>query len=185
MINEEIQQLGGIAVLPNRVVDKLDYHVDIFQEDERDTSWLVLLFYPADFTWVCPTELRDVKNKWTAFEKLNTAVWAISTDGIEVHQKWIEEEFGSLPYPLMSDRNWDLSSDFGCLDGTSGMAYRCTVIIDPRGFIRHYSVSDNNVGRNIDEILRVLGAFQESDASDGQVAQCGWQPGDTMITPGE
>jgi alkyl hydroperoxide reductase subunit AhpC len=181
MIGEEIQHLGGMAVLPNSInTGEIDYF-----EDVDEGEWLVLFFYPADFTWVCPTELQEIRDRYAEFVALNANVWAISTDGIEVHQKWVKEAFGSLPYPLVSDRNWELSAEFGSLNASQGVSYRCTVMIDRSGIIRHYSVNDNNVGRNIGEILRLIAAFQQSDSSDGQVAQCGWNPGMDLLTPGE
>lgn len=180
MIGEPIEQLYGKAVLPN----SLNLGDVSFIDDVEDGQWLVLFFIPAAFTWVCPTEFNAIKAQYDKFEKLNTVVWGISTDGIEVQRKWVQEAFGTLPYAFVSDRNWSLSAAFGCLDEEEGVSYRCTVIIDGDGIIRHYSINDNNVGRNIDEILRLISAFQESDES-GQVAQCGWCEGQEMITPGE
>ena len=181
MIGEEIPGLSAAAYLPDGTIGAVDYHDDILDNEK----WLVLFFYPADFTWVCPTELHDVREKYAAFQELGADVWAISTDGVEVHKRWVEEAFEQLPYPVLSDRNWGLSADFGCLNPEQGVAYRCTVIIDDGGFVRHYSINDNNVGREVGEILRLIAAFQASDDSDGQVAPCGWKPGDELLTPGE
>jgi alkyl hydroperoxide reductase subunit AhpC len=179
MIGEPIEQLYGAAVLPNGT----NIGEITFTDDVEDGQWLVLFFIPAAFTWVCPTEFNAIKAKYNQFEELNTVVWGISTDGIEVQRRWIKEAFGTLPYSLLSDRNWSLSAAFGCLDEEEGVSYRCTVIIDGNGFIRHYSVNDNNVGRNIDEILRLIRAFQESDLT-GKVAPCEWCADQEMITPG-
>jgi len=179
MINELVDELYGTAVLPNGLnlgeVDVRDYN---------ENEWIVLFFIPAAFTWVCPTEFNAIKSKYDEFEELNTVVWGISTDGIEVQRKWVQEAFGFLPFPFVTDRNWTLSALFGCLNEDEGVSYRCTVILDGNHRIRHYSINDNNVGREIGEILRLIKAFKESDSS-GQVAQCGWCPGQEMITPGE
>lgn len=181
MINFNVEFLRGDAVFPNSIsIGTVEY-----PKDYQEGTWLLLFFYPADFTWVCPTELRELKNRFSEFKELNTEIWGISTDGIEVHKKWVHEEFGGLPFLLVSDRSWQISEDFRCMDSSEGVCYRCTVLIDDAGLVRHYSVNDNNVGRNIDEILRLIKAFQESDVSDGQVAPCGWTPGEEMITPGE
>lgn len=180
MINNQIEFLYGKAILPNSLtIGSIDY-----DEDIEEGQWLVLFFIPAAFTWVCPTEFNEIKNLYKDFEALNAVVWGISTDGIEVHQRWIEDAFGSLPFPVLSDRNQELTMEFAELDEENGVSYRCTLIIDGNRRIRHYSANDNNVGRNINEILRLIKAFQESDES-GLVAQCGWNPGNDMIKPGE
>ena len=147
MIGEEIQHLSASAYFPDGTIGNLDYHEDVL----RDEQWLVLFFYPADFTWVCPTELHNLRERYADFRELGTEVWAVSTDGVEVHKRWVEEAFEQLPFPVLSD----------------------------------YSISDNNVGREVGEILRLIAAFQASDYSDGQVAPCGWRPGEELLTPGE
>jgi alkyl hydroperoxide reductase subunit AhpC len=179
IIGEFVESLGGPAVMAGGRVGNI--FQDFPCEDER---WLLLFFYPADYTWVCPTELKELSSKYTEFAKLRTVVWGISTDGVEVHSNWIEQEFKTLSFPLVSDRNWNLSLYFDVLNEATGMAYRGTILIDPSGIVRHYSINDNNVGRNIDEILRMISAFQESDASGGEVAPCGWKPGEKLLKPG-
>ena len=181
MIGHEIPDISAPAVVPNSTTSDYVEYSDTMLIDQ----WLVLFFYPADFTWVCPTELQEIKDRYQEFINLNTTVWAVSTDGVEVHQEWIKKAFdGSLPYWLVSDRNWEWSHLFACINEDEGVSYRCTVIVDGNGIIRHYSVNDNNMGRNIDEILRLVSGIQESD-KNGMVAQCGWTPGSEMITPGE
>ena len=180
MIGSDLPNLTAKAVMPGGNIETISY-----EDYAVEGQYHLLFFYHADFTWVCPTELRELKNRIEEFGTLRTSVWAISTDGVEVHAKWIQEAFENfLPYALVSDRNWDMSAYFGCLNEDEGVSYRCTVIIDGEGKIRHYSVNDNNVGRDINDILRLIAAFQDSDAT-GMVAQCGWTPGEEMITPGE
>ena len=186
MIGFELDNLTQLSVLPNG----LEIGHTSYFDDVPEGNWFLLFFYPAAFTWVCPTELIELKNKFAEFERLKTSVWAISTDGAEVLQEWVKQAFESMPFYMVADRNRLLSHEFACLDELNGVSYRCTVLVDPgnedrNGMIRYYSICDNNVGRNVDEILRLIEAFQTSDASDGQVAPCGWTPGAELITPGE
>lgn len=181
MIGFEIDNYAQHSITPN----SLDPMIVELSEDVPDHNWLMLFFYPAAFTWVCPTELRELKSKIDDFNRLDTSIWAISTDGVEVLQEWIRQAFETMPFHMVADRNRILSHEFGCLDEMNGVAFRCTVLIDPSRVVRYYSISDNNVGRNVDEIIRLIEAFQTSDASDGQVAPCGWTPGAELITPGE
>lgn len=145
-------------------------------------EWLVLVFYPADFTFVCPTEVLSLNKHQEDFRRLDAKVWAVSTDGAYVHKAWLESALEPLWFPLVADRNHVLSETFDCLDSNSGMSMRCTVIIDPNEEVRYYSLIDNGVGRNTQEILRILAALQAVDANDGCVACEGWEDGDELLT---
>jgi alkyl hydroperoxide reductase subunit AhpC len=179
-IGEMLEHLSSPAVLDDGEIGEvsIDYAVG------TDNPWLVLFFYPADFTFVCPTELRALNENLSRFDELDTAVWAVSTDGVYVHDAWREYVMGQdFRVTLVADRSQDLSRLFECLDEMTGMAYRCTVILDPQGTVRFYSRQDNAVGRSVQELLRIIAALQACDASDGDVACEGWQPGDPLITP--
>ena len=180
MIGEVLSLTPVPAVLPGGIIGEIDP-----KEYQKQDTWIVLFFYPADFTWVCPTELLDLHDHYEQFCDMNTDVWCISTDSVYVHQKWREQTLGEdFSLPLVSDSNWELSDIFTCLDRKTGMSYRCTVILDPSSTIRYYSIQDNAVGRNADELVRTLAAYQACDASGGCVACAGWEVGDPLTTPG-
>lgn len=165
------------AVLADGTIGYED-HADI---TEGKGQWLVMVFYPADFTFVCPTEILSLNNHEKDFTRLDAHVWAISTDTVYSHKKWRDLELGKLWFSLVSDANHMLSSQFECLDTYTGLASRCTVIVDPSNVIRYYSLVDNGVGRSTEEILRVLAALQAVDRNEGCVACAEWKEGDELI----
>jgi peroxiredoxin 2/4 len=122
-------------------------------------KWLVLFFYPADFTFVCPTEVMAFSQAVPAFTELDADVLGVSTDGIFAHVAWMEFHVGPLDFPLASDRTQQVSRSFGVLDD-QGQSARAVFIIDPEGVVRHEVIHDDRVGRSVNEILRVLGALQ-------------------------
>jgi len=134
-------------------------------------KWVVLFFYPLDFTFVCPTEIIGFRDKKEDFKKLNAEIIGISIDSVYSHQAWLKE-LGELGFPLASDITKDLSRDYGILLEDQGIALRGTFIIDPDGNLRYQLVHDLGIGRNIDEVLRVLSALQT-----GELCQAGWTPG--------
>lgn len=121
--------------------------------------WLVLFFYPADFTFVCPTEVLAFSRAVPAFAELDAEVLGVSTDGIFAHVAWMEFHIGQLDFPLASDRTQEVSKAFGVLDD-AGQSARAIFVIDPEGTVRHEVVHDDRVGRSVNEILRVVGALQ-------------------------
>ena len=121
--------------------------------------WLVLFFYPADFTFVCPTEVMAFSEAVPAFAERDAEVLGVSTDGVFAHVAWMEFHIGQLDFPLASDRTQEVSRAYGVLDG-AGQAARAVFVIDPEGVVRHEVIHDDRVGRSVNEILRVLGALQ-------------------------
>lgn len=146
--------------------------------DEYKGKWLLLLFYPLDFTFVCPTELVALNEKFADFEKRSCAIVAASTDSVYSHLGWVkaDERIGALKYPLLSDITKSIARSYGVLLEDQGVALRGTFLIDPQGLLRFMSVNDLGTGRNIDEILRVLEALQT-----GQPCPCNWRPGDATL----
>ena len=140
--------------------------------------WLVLFFYPADFTFVCPTEVLAFSNKVSEYAEFEADVVAISTDNVYCHQAWCEFALGRLNFPLAADTSHEVTSAYGVLQD-DGMARRAVFIIDPQGVIRYEVVHDDNVGRNPDEVLRVLQALR-ADAK----TPAGWQPGEATLNVG-
>ncbi|MFH0912615.1 MAG: peroxiredoxin [Patescibacteria group bacterium] len=138
-------------------------------------KWMLLWFYPADFTYICPTEMTSLNNRAEEFKKINSVILGISADSIYAHQKWAEE-LGGLDIILLSDFHKRTSRDYNVLIEETGMALRGAFIIDPEGNIRYMIVSDDNVGRSIDELLRVMGALQT-----GKMCPADWQPGEPTL----
>lgn len=149
--------------------------------------YLVLFFYPLDFSFLCPTEIFDLDARITEFEAINTSVVAVSTDSRFSHLAAINTPrskygFGDTKIPLLSDFNKTISRDYGILVEQAGVALRGTYIIDTNGIVRHLSVNDFSIGRSVDEILRLVQAYQFSD-EHGQLCPSSWKPGADSIKP--
>lgn len=134
-------------------------------------KWVVLFFYPLDFTFVCPTEIVEMSEKMPEFAKINAVVLGGSTDSIYSHMAWMKE-LGNLNYPLLSDMSREISRNYGILVEEKGHSLRGTFIIDPDGVLRYHLVHDLSVGRNADETLRVLQSLQT-----GELCPANWKPG--------
>ena len=142
-------------------------------------KWLVLFFYPADFTFVCPTEVLAFSNAVPEFQELGAEVLGVSTDGVFSHQAWIEFGLGKLQYPLGADTTHACSRAYGVLKEDEGVAHRGLFIIDPEGTIRYEVIHDMDAGRNVQEVLRVLGALAK--LGDGVKVPANWQPGEDTL----
>ncbi|XP_038070643.1 peroxiredoxin-like [Patiria miniata] len=155
-------------------------------EDYRG-KYLVLFFYPLDFTFVCPTEIIAYSERAGEFSALNTVVVGVSVDSHFSHLAWIntprkEGGLGPMNIPLLSDFKKEISKDYGVLLHDEGVALRGLFIIDPEGIVRHTSVNDLPVGRSVDETLRLVKAFQFV-AEHGEVCPAGWTPESPTIKP--
>jgi peroxiredoxin (alkyl hydroperoxide reductase subunit C) len=141
-------------------------------------KWLVLFFYPKDFTFVCPTEIKAFGDLNEEFADRDTQLLTCSTDSEFVHWAWRrdQEELRDLPIPMLADVKRELSTALGILDKNEGVAQRATFIIDPDGIIRFTMTTDLNVGRNPKEVLRVLDALQTDE-----LCPCNWKKGDETI----
>lgn len=135
-------------------------------------SWLVLFFYPRDFTFICPTEIRGFAKKGEEFEKLNCKIIAASTDSEWAHKNWFEEDLPEVDYPVIADTTQNLSRTYGVLNAEDGSAERGLFIIDDEGALRYMVVSSGSVGRSVSETLRVLEALQS-----GELCPVEWEPG--------
>ncbi len=159
------------------VVDGGDFK-DISLSDYRG-KWVVLFFYPLDFTFVCPTELTQFRDFQKQFAEQNAAVLGVSIDSVHSHRRWIKDDLGNLGYPLLGDVTKRMSRDYGVLLEEQGIATRGTFIIDPEGTIQYMGIHNLNVGRDAGEILRVLSALKS-----GELCAAGWKPGDKHIVAG-
>lgn len=139
-------------------------------------KWVVLFFYPLDFTFVCPTEIQGFNTKKAEFDKLNAQILGCSVDSVYSHKEWSAGSLGQLNFPLLSDISHRISRDYGVLMEDKGISLRGAFIIDPEGNLRSYVVNDLSVGRNVDEIVRLLQAFQT-----GELCPVGWNPGQKTL----
>ncbi len=140
--------------------------------------WLILFFYPGDFTFVCPTEIKEFSKHSAEIEKLNGSILGCSVDSKYSHLAWIDD-IGEQAYPLMSDITHRVSRDFGVLIEDQGVALRGTFIIDPNGVTRWMVVNELSVGRSVGETVRVLEALQT-----GELCPVEWSPGDETLGKG-
>ena len=141
-------------------------------------KWRVIFFWPMDFTFVCPTEIAEFGRKQAEFAERKTQVLGASTDTHYVHLAWRNEhpDLKGLPFPMLADTKRELSTALGILHKNAGVCLRATYIVDPEGIIRFVSVNDLSVGRNVNEVLRVLDALQT-----GELTACGWTRGEPTL----
>lgn len=151
-------------------------------------KYLVLFFYPLDFTFVCPTEVIAFNDRLAEFKQLNTELVAVSVDSHFSHLAWVNtpRKHGGLgketTMPILSDLKKSIATDYGCLTPNKDVALRALYIIDTKGVVRQITINDLPVGRSVDEILRLIKAFQFAD-EHGEVCPANWQPKSKTINP--
>jgi len=150
-------------------------------------KWVVLFFYPLDFTFVCPTEIVSFSDKAEAFRKRNCEVIGASVDSQFSHMEWCKKPrseggLGDMEIPLIADVNKSVAKAYGCLVPKEHITFRATYIIDDKGILRHVSINDTPVGRNVDEVFRLLKAFQHADKF-GEVCPAKWDEGEKTMKP--
>lgn len=154
-------------------------------KDDLKGNWSVLFFYPADFTFVCPTELEDLQNSYAKFKEAGCEIYSVSTDTHFTHKAWHDhsERIAKLEYSMLADPTHALSRDLEVLIEEDGLAERGTFIINPECKVVAYEVNSGNVGRNADELLRKLQACQFVAEHGDQVCPAKWQPGAETLKP--
>jgi peroxiredoxin (alkyl hydroperoxide reductase subunit C) len=154
--------------------------------NDYNSKWVILMFYPADFTFVCPTELGEFANKYEDFKKLNTEILSVSTDTAFVHKAWHDssDTIKKIQFPMIADPTGQICKAFGTYIEDEGLSLRATFIINPEGLIKFYEIHDNSIGRNVDEILRKLKAAQYVSENEGEVCPVNWSPGQDTLKPG-
>ena len=153
--------------------------------NEYRGRWLVLLFYPGDFTFVCPTELAEMARLYDEFKQLGAEVCGVSTDSAYVHKAWHDSSpmIRSVEFPLIADHTASLSRAFGVYLEDEGVALRGTFLIDPDGVLQAYEVHNNSIGRHAGEMLRKLQAAIKVREGEGEVCPANWRPGQPTLTP--
>ena len=164
------------------------YHKGSFKtisSDDIKGRWAVFFFYPADFTFVCPTELVDMADKYATFQEMGVEIYSVSTDSHFVHKAWHDasESIRKIQYPMLADPTGTLSRAFGVMIEEEGMAYRGTFVINPEGQIKLAEIHDNGIGRNADELLRKLEAAQFVASHPGEVCPAKWKKGNQTLKP--
>jgi peroxiredoxin (alkyl hydroperoxide reductase subunit C) len=171
-----------------------DFEMAAFQNDEiKDIKlsdykgkWVVLLFYPADFTFVCPTELEDMASLYPKFQEVGAEVISVSTDTAFVHKAWHDtsDAIGKVDYPMGADPTGEVSQLFDVYIDAEGLALRGTFIIDPDGVLKTAEIHDLGIGRSAAETLRKLNAAKFVHEFGDQVCPANWTPGADTLTPG-
>ncbi len=165
------------------------YYKNDFVEITNETlkgKWSVLFFYPADFTFVCPTELGDMADNYAKFQELGVEIYSVSTDTHFTHKAWHDtsETIKKITYPMVADPTGALAKAFGVYIKEAGLAYRGTFLINPEGQIKLAEIQDNGIGRNADELLRKVQAAQFIAKNPNEVCPAKWQPGAKTLKPG-
>lgn len=172
------QKAPDFSMVTTKNLNTLD---EVAKLDDYKGKWLILFFYPLDFTFVCPTEIRGFNAKIAEFKHHGAEILGVSVDSVHSHKAWINASrdaggLGGLDYPLASDITKQAARDYGVLIEEEGIALRGLFIIDPEGILRYQVVADLNVGRSVEETLRVLQALQT-----GGRCPIDWQPGERTI----
>jgi peroxiredoxin (alkyl hydroperoxide reductase subunit C) len=170
-----------------------DFKVQAYQNDGFKTitnddvkgKWAIFFFYPADFTFVCPTELADMADKYAKFQEMGVEIYSVSCDSHFVHKAWHDasDSIKKIQYPMLGDPTGVLSRAFGVYIEEAGMAYRGTFVVNPEGQIKLAEIHDNGIGRNADELLRKVEAAQFVAAHPNEVCPAKWKKGDATLKP--
>jgi NADH-dependent peroxiredoxin subunit C len=154
--------------------------------DDYKGKWVVLFFYPADFTFICPTELGEMADNYQQFQDLNTQVLSVSTDTVFVHKAWHDtsETIKKIKFPMVADPAGQICNSYGTMIPVEGLSLRGTFIIDPDGILKTIEMHDNSIGRSSSELLRKIKAAQFVRDNGGEVCPASWQPGKGTLKPG-
>jgi peroxiredoxin len=172
----------------------VDFKAQAFVNNEFKTvtqndlkgKWSIFFFYPADFTFVCPTELGDLQDKYDQLKGMGVEVYSVSTDTHFTHKAWHDtsETIKKVKYPMLADPTGHLARAFGVYIEEAGLAYRGTFVVNPEGLIKLAEVHDNGIGRNAEELVRKVQAAQFVAANPSEVCPAKWKPGAATLKPG-
>lgn len=171
-----------------------DFELQVYHEDEIKTvrlsdyekKWMILFFYPADFTFICPTELEEMAKAYAQFQKEGAEILSVSTDTVFVHKAWHDESkaIKQIKFPMIADPTGNLCREFGTYIDAEGLSLRGTFIVDPDGVLKAYELHDNSIGRSAKELLRKLQAAKFVREHGGEVCPASWEPGAATLKPG-
>ena len=177
VLNTTIKPFNATAYKDGKFVDVSDESVK--------GKWAVFFFYPADFTFVCPTELEDLADQYETLKGLGVEVYSVSTDTHFSHKAWHDSSpaIGKINYHMLGDQNHVLANNFGVLREDSGLADRATFVVDPDGVIQVMEITSEGVGRNATELLRKVKAAQYVRSHPGEVCPAKWEEGEKTLAP--
>ena len=177
LINTDIKPFKATAYHQGKFVEVTDVSVR--------GKWSIFFFYPADFTFVCPTELGDLADRYADFQKLGVEIYGVSTDTHFTHKAWHDtsDTIRRLQYPMVGDPTHVLSRNFGVLIESDGIADRGTFVVDPQGRIQIIEITAGGVGRDASELLRKVKAAQYVAAHPGEACPAKWKEGEKTLTP--
>ena len=177
IINSTVKPFAATAYLNGKFVPVTDA--------DLKGKWSIFFFYPADFTFVCPTELGDMADLYSEFQKIGVEVYSVSTDTHFTHKAWHDtsDTIGKIRYPMIGDPTWQLSENFQVLRPGQGLADRGTFLVDPDGVIQFMEVTAEGIGRNASELIRKVKAAQYVAAHPGEVCPAKWEEGEETLAP--
>ncbi|KAG5509289.1 hypothetical protein GH5_06377 [Leishmania sp. Ghana 2012 LV757] len=179
-MNHPAPEFNEVALMPNGTFKNISL-------SSYKGKWVVLFFYPLNFTFVCPTEIIQFSDNMSRFKDLNCEVIACSMDSEYAHLQWTSQDrkkggLGPMEIPMLADKTKSISRAYGVLEESKGVAYRGVFIIDPKGILRQITINDMPVGRNVDEVLRLLEALQFVE-KHGEVCPANWKKGSPTMKP--
>jgi peroxiredoxin len=177
LINTEIKSFKATAFHNGKFVDVSDA--------DMKGKWSVVFFYPADFTFVCPTELGDLADNYATFQKMGVEIYGVSTDTHFTHKAWHDtsETIGKIQFPMIGDPTGTITRNFGVMIEEAGLAERGTFVIDPNGKIQIIEINAGGIGRDASELLRKVKAAQYVAAHPGEVCPAKWKEGEATLAP--
>lgn len=177
LINTEVKPFAATAYHNGQFVD--------VTEADLKGKWSVVFFYPADFTFVCPTELGDLADNYAEFQKLGVEIYGVSTDTHFTHKAWHDtsDTIKKINFPMLADPTGVISRNFGVMIEEEGLALRGTFVINPEGQVKVAEIHDLGIGRSAQELVRKIQAAQYVATHDGEVCPAKWQPGDETLAP--
>ncbi len=177
LVNTEIKPFSSTAFHQGSFVPVTDA--------DLKGKWSVVFFYPADFTFVCPTELGDLADHYAEFQSRGVEIYSVSTDTHFTHKAWHDtsDTIGKIQYPMLSDPTHEISRNFEILREAEGLADRGTFLIDPNGVIQAFEVTAEGIGRNAEDLIRKVKAAQYVAAHPGEVCPAKWQEGEETLAP--
>ncbi len=177
IINTEVKPFNATAFHQGKFIE--------VSEASLKGQWSVVFFYPADFTFVCPTELGDLADNYAEFQKMGVEIYGVSTDTHFTHKAWHDtsDTIGKIQYPLIGDPTHAISRNFDVLIESAGMADRGTFVIDPQGKVQIVEINAGGVGRDASELLRKVKAAQYVAAHPGEVCPAKWKEGEATLAP--
>ena len=154
-------------------------------EENLKGQWSIVFFYPADFTFVCPTELGDLADHYAEFQKMGVEVYSVSTDTHFTHKAWHDssDTIGKIQYPMIGDPTGTVTNNFGVMREGQGLADRATFVIDPQGVIQAVEITAEGIGRDASELMRKVKAAQYVAAHPGEVCPAKWKEGEATLAP--